>query len=155
MVTLEELILSSQSLCVCVCMCVCVEGTTRSIQCSLVGPRWLSFSGDWDLREQNLASGQYQWRAAMKCWRHLYSTPLWSQTYRFGNSLVVQWLGLITLPAKGQGSSPGWGTKIPQAVRHSLKKRKQKQTYRFTWVPQSSQVHSEADYNPAGRFPTC
>ena len=31
-----------------------------------------------------------------------------------GNSLVVQWLGLYTLTAKGQGSTPGWGTKVPQ-----------------------------------------
>ena len=31
-----------------------------------------------------------------------------------GNSLVVQWLGLCTFTAKGLGSIPGWGTKIPQ-----------------------------------------
>ena len=31
-----------------------------------------------------------------------------------GNSLAVQWLGLYPLTAKGQGSIPGWGTKVPQ-----------------------------------------
>ena len=31
-----------------------------------------------------------------------------------GNSLAVQLLGLYTLTAKGQGSIPGWGTKVPQ-----------------------------------------
>ena len=30
-------------------------------------------------------------------------------------SLAVQWLGLQDLTAKGQGSIPGQGTKIPQA----------------------------------------
>ena len=32
------------------------------------------------------------------------------------NSLAVQWLGLQALTAKGQGSIPGQGTKIPQAT---------------------------------------
>ena len=41
-----------------------------------------------------------------------------------GNSLVGQWLGLSTLIAKGPGSIPGWGTKIPQAVWHGPKKKK-------------------------------
>ena len=39
-----------------------------------------------------------------------------SNRWGFGNSLVVQWLGLCTLTAKSPGSIPGWGTKIPQAV---------------------------------------
>ena len=33
-----------------------------------------------------------------------------------GNSLVVQWLGLSAFTAKGTGSIPGQGTKIPQAT---------------------------------------
>ena len=32
------------------------------------------------------------------------------------NSPAVQWLELHTFTVKGQGSIPGWGTKIPQAV---------------------------------------
>ena len=40
---------------------------------------------------------------------------------RTGNSLVIQWLGLHALTAKG--SSPGWGTKIPKVARHSQKKK--------------------------------
>ena len=44
-----------------------------------------------------------------------------------GNSQAVQWLGLCTFTAKGAGSIPGWGTKIPSlAVRP--KKKKQKMT---------------------------
>ena len=37
------------------------------------------------------------------------------------NSLAVQWLGLHALTAKGPGSIPGGGTKIPQAVQHGQK----------------------------------
>ena len=33
-----------------------------------------------------------------------------------GNSLVAQWLGLCAFTAKGSGSIPDWGTKIPQAM---------------------------------------
>ena len=33
-----------------------------------------------------------------------------------GNSLVIQWLGLSALTARGLGSVPGQGTKIPQAA---------------------------------------
>ena len=40
-----------------------------------------------------------------------------SQTLPKGkaDSLVVQWLGLCAFTAEGQGLTPGWGTKIPQA----------------------------------------
>ena len=41
-----------------------------------------------------------------------------------GNTLAVQWLGLQAFTAKGPGSIPGRGTKIPQAVWHSQKKNK-------------------------------
>ena len=37
-----------------------------------------------------------------------------------GNSLVVQWLGLCAF-TEGEGSIPGRGTKIPQAVQCSHK----------------------------------
>ena len=43
-----------------------------------------------------------------------------------GNSLAVQWLGLSAFIAEGPGSIPGWGMKIPQALRHSQKKKKHK-----------------------------
>ena len=49
---------------------------------------------------------------------------------RMRNSLVVQWLGLHVLTAKGQGSIPGRETKIPQAARHGpQKKKKQDENY--------------------------
>ena len=40
-----------------------------------------------------------------------------------GNSLKVQWLGLHAFIAKGLGSIPGWGTRIPQAVSYDQKKK--------------------------------
>ena len=41
----------------------------------------------------------------------------------FQNSLVAQNLGLWTLTAKGLGSIPGQGTKIPQATQHGTPKK--------------------------------
>lgn len=41
-----------------------------------------------------------------------------------GNFLVLQGLGLCTLPAEGAGSIPGWGIKIPQAGFSHKKKKK-------------------------------
>ena len=42
---------------------------------------------------------------------------------RIGNSLAVQWLGLLALTAEGLGSIPVQGTKIPQATQHGQKKK--------------------------------
>jgi len=39
------------------------------------------------------------------------------------NSLAVQWLGLCTFIARALGSNPGWGTKIPQALKHNQKQK--------------------------------
>ena len=68
---------------------------------------------------------------------------------RLGNSLAVQWLGLLTFTAEGTGSIPGWGTKIPQAVRPGQhpppppkqKKQKQQKTNKKTPndTPESNQ----------------
>ena len=41
-----------------------------------------------------------------------------------GTSLVVQWLRLQTSIAGGMGSIPGLGIKIPHAIWHGQKKRK-------------------------------
>ena len=41
-----------------------------------------------------------------------------------GNLLAVQWLGLGTFTAEGTGGIPGWGTKTPQPVWCSQKKKK-------------------------------
>ena len=38
------------------------------------------------------------------------------QTWNMGNSLAVQWLGLLTFTAKGLGSISGQGTKTPRAM---------------------------------------
>ena len=42
-------------------------------------------------------------------WAKIKTDPL-------GNSPAVQWLGLGAFTARGVGSIPGWGTKIPQAM---------------------------------------
>ena len=42
-------------------------------------------------------------------------------SHRCGNSLVVQWLRLHTSIARGTGSIPSQGTKIPQATQQSQK----------------------------------
>ena len=47
-----------------------------------------------------------------------------------GNSMVVQWLGLLTLTAKSPGSIPDQGT-IPHAVRNGPKKPKPKHNQKF------------------------
>ena len=39
---------------------------------------------------------------------------------------MVQWLGLHAFIAKGTGSIPGQGTKIPQAMQHSQKTKQNK-----------------------------
>ena len=43
---------------------------------------------------------------------------------------MVQWLRLSAFTAVGLGSTPGWGTKIPQAAWHGQKK-KNKQKNKF------------------------
>lgn len=45
--------------------------------------------------------------------------------------LVVHWLGLCSLTAKGKGSIPVKGTKIPQALRYGPKLKKKKVKYIF------------------------
>ena len=55
-------------------------------------------------------------------WKYLSSYS--HQHLNLGNSLAVQWLGLNTFPARGRGSIPSWGTKIPRAMRLSQKKKK-------------------------------
>ena len=62
------------------------------------------------------------------CWKALFKFLISFLKFLegLGNSLAVQWLGLHALTAKGPGSIPGWGMKIPQATRHSQKKKKKK-----------------------------
>ena len=42
------------------------------------------------------------------------------------NSLAVQWLGLCAFTAEGAGSTPGRGTKIPEAMQRGQKKKTKK-----------------------------
>ena len=55
--------------------------------------------------------------------RHESTHLISSKNSKQGNSLAVQWLGLFVLTAKGLSSIPGWGTKIPQTMWHSQKKK--------------------------------
>ena len=41
-----------------------------------------------------------------------------------GTSLALQWLGLRASTAMGMGLTPGWGTKVPHAMRCSQNKTK-------------------------------
>ena len=41
-----------------------------------------------------------------------------------GNSLEVQWLGLVAFTAEGPGSIPGQGTKVPKVAQHGQEKKK-------------------------------
>ena len=57
-------------------------------------------------------------------WIHSEGAELPLESVTVGNSLLVQWFGLIALTAEGLGSIPGQGTKIPQATWHKQRKRK-------------------------------
>ena len=50
--------------------------------------------------------------------------PVWKEGQ--GDSLAVHYLGLKVLTAKGKGSIPGRGSKIPQAGWHGQKKKRTK-----------------------------
>ena len=54
-----------------------------------------------------------------------------SQNQGTGNAMVVQWLWPCTSPAGGPGSIPRLGTKIPQALQCSQKKKKRNQGTSF------------------------
>ena len=61
---------------------------------------------------------------------------MWEYAYerliiRLASSLAVQQLGLHALTVEDLGSIPGWGTKIPQAIQSSQKKKKN-QTIEFS-----------------------
>ena len=52
------------------------------------------------------------------------STLLFKKRKRDGEFSCGQWSGLCTLTTKDTGSTPGWGTKIPQATQCGQKKKK-------------------------------
>ena len=58
-----------------------------------------------------------------------------------GNSLMVQWLGLGTLTARGLGLIPGWRTKILQATRCSQKKRSNILQHNKSHIRQTHSLH--------------
>ena len=67
-----------------------------------------------------------------------------------GNPLVVQWLRLDTLTDRS-GSIPGQGTKIPQALRHGKKKKKNTQ-YRCRDILNSLEATSGASWLLGGAW---
>ena len=98
------------------------------------------------LHQEKLASGQEEFRQACeralearvregqeaargKCLENIHifqqiTVLPFSCKYSVGNSWVVQWLRFLAFTAQGQGSIPGWGTKIPQAAQPKQKKKK-------------------------------
>ena len=52
---------------------------------------------------------------------HNYIPQLFLKMGTFGDSLMVQWLGLHSFTAEGTGSIPGRGTKILQAAQRGQK----------------------------------
>ena len=54
---------------------------------------------------------------------HIECCKLKKSEKRAGNFVAVQWLGLHTLTAEGPGWIPGWGIKIPLAVRSGQNKK--------------------------------
>ena len=51
----------------------------------------------------------------------------WTEKVGYGTFLAVQWLRFCASNARGLGSIPGWGTKIPHAARcgqENIKKKK-------------------------------
>ena len=67
-----------------------------------------------------------------------------THTHTKENSLVVQWLGLGSFTAKGPGSIPGWGTKIPQAMQRGQKKKKSKTDCHFLFLIKSISFYSHS-----------
>ena len=61
----------------------------------------------------------------MTCFFMMFPIPL-QMTSVIWNSLAVQWLGLCGLTAKGRGSVPSRGTKIPRGAQCGRKKKKDK-----------------------------
>ena len=52
----------------------------------------------------------------------------------WGSSLVAHWLGVCSFIAEGADSIPGLGTKIPQALQHSKKKKQEERFVDYTSI---------------------
>ena len=70
-----------------------------------------------------------------------------------GHSLAAQWLGLCGFTAEGAGSIPGPAAKIPQARRHSQKKKRKKEMEvlggrRMTCSWSESETRANPDFHP-------
>ena len=61
-------------------------------------------------------------------WLMLLKIILLFENKNIQDSLAVQWLGLCVLTAKGLGSVPGQGIKIPQALWHRQRGKQQQPT---------------------------
>jgi len=67
------------------------------------------------------------WKMIHRVWNNSKSEPLPKKkkpNIKKMTSLKAQWLGLHVFTAKDLGSTPHWGTKIPQASRCGQKKKK-------------------------------
>ena len=96
-------------------------------------PRVGNESHWWELRHLNMPGGLRDSHHNPVLWLATGSSCSLLQRHirnNGGNSLVVQWLGLLAFTAQGVGSVPGRGTKIlPSASRRRKKiKNKKKET---------------------------
>ena len=65
----------------------------------------------------------------------LQTTSIAGEKKRVGKSPASQGLGLCAFTAKGPGSIPGWGTKIPQAAWCGQKHQTKPNKYKLTTNP--------------------
>ena len=76
-------------------------------------------------RLQSMGPQRIRYNVAPNTWLLLVvsrkTTARLSKSDFMGTSLVVQWLKLHDFNAGDMGLIPGWGTKIPHAVRHGQK----------------------------------
>ena len=64
---------------------------------------------------------------------------------------MIRWLGLCDLTAKGPGSIPGWGAKIPQAARRGQKKEKEDEETGWWAQPTSQQGRDSTRFHLLAR----
>ena len=56
---------------------------------------------------------------------------IYGKRYTFGEFAGGPVVRTLCFTAKGVGSVPGWGTKIPQAMKHGQKKKREREKYMF------------------------
>ena len=84
----------------------------------------MSIYSDIHVRRTQILLPGSSWYNGMGNWAEAPEGKQEQSTSLEGTSLVVLWLRLRASTAGSTGWIPGWGTKIPHAMRHSQKKKK-------------------------------